>query len=78
MLTWLAMLAFCSVIVGILAYLNYGNAEVIFWSQTPIESDAGKIAWIVVSAACLILFLLLAARDLGKALSSRPASRQSG
>ena len=63
MLIWLAMLAFCSVIVGVLALLNYANAEVIFWSRTPIESEAGKIAWIVISATCLILFLVLAVRE---------------
>ena len=63
MLIWLAMLAFFSVVVGVLALLNYANAEVIFWSKTPIESEAGKIAWIVISATCLILFLVLAVRE---------------
>ena len=63
MLVWLAMLAFCSVVIGVLALLNYANAEVIFWTKTSIESEAGKIAWIVISATCLILFLVLAARE---------------
>jgi NADH:ubiquinone oxidoreductase subunit 5 (subunit L)/multisubunit Na+/H+ antiporter MnhA subunit len=63
MLVWLAMLAFCSVVIGVLALLNYANAEVIFWTQKPIESEAGKIVWIVISAACLILFLVLAVRE---------------
>ncbi len=63
MLVWLAMLAFCSVVIGALTLLNYANAEVIFWTQKPIESEAGKIAWIVISGACLILFLVLAVRE---------------
>jgi len=63
MLVWLAMLAFCSVVIGVLALLNYANAEVIFWTQKPIESEAGKIVWIVISATCLILFLVLAVRE---------------
>jgi hypothetical protein len=63
MLAWLAMLAFCSLVIGVLALLNYANAEVIFWTQKPIESEAGKIAWIVISTACLILFLALAVRE---------------
>jgi len=63
MLIWLAMLAFCSLVIGVLALLNYANAEVIFWTKTPIESEAGKIAWIVISATCLILFLVLAVRE---------------
>ena len=63
MLIWLAFLAFCSVVVGILALLGYANAEVIFWTRSPIESETGKIAWIVVSAMCLILFLVLAVRE---------------
>ena len=63
MLVWLAMLAFCSAVIGVLALLNYANAEVIFWAQKPIESEAGKIAWIVISVACLILFLVLAGRE---------------
>jgi hypothetical protein len=52
-----------SLVIGVLALLNYANAEVIFWTQKPIESEAGKIAWIVISVACLILFLALAVRE---------------
>ena len=63
MLIWLAILAFCSAVVGVLALLDYANAEVIFWTNTPVESEAGKIAWIVISATCLILFLVLAVRE---------------
>ena len=63
MLVWLAMLSFCSVVIGLMALLNYANAEVIIWTNTPIESEAGKIAWIVISATCLILFLVLAVRE---------------
>ena len=63
MLVWLAMLAFCSAVIGVLALLNYANAEVIFWTQKPIESELGKIAWIVISVTSLILFLVLAVRE---------------
>jgi cytochrome c oxidase assembly factor CtaG len=63
MLVWLAMLSFCSVAIGLMALLNYANAEVIFWTKNPIESEAGKIAWIVISTTCLILFLVLAVRE---------------
>ena len=63
MLLWLALLAFCFVVVGVLALLEYGNAEVIFWTKTPIESEAGKITWIVISVTCLILFFVLAVRE---------------
>ena len=63
MLVWLAILAFCSAVIGVLALLNYANAEVIFWTQKPLESETGKIAWIVISAVCLILFLVLAVRE---------------
>jgi hypothetical protein len=63
MLIWLALLAFSSVIVGVLALLGYANAEVLFWTRSPIETETGKIAWIVVSATCLILFLVLAVRE---------------
>ncbi len=63
MLVWLALLALCSTVVGVLALLEYANAEVIFWTRSPIESKTGKIAWIVVSATCLILFLMLTIRE---------------
>ncbi|MDH3857247.1 MAG: hypothetical protein OEV07_04585 [Gammaproteobacteria bacterium] len=63
MLVWLAILAFCSAVIGVLALLNYANAEVIFWTQKPIESEAGKIAWIIISVAFLTLFLVLAVRE---------------
>ena len=77
MLVWLAMLAFCSVVVGVLALLNYANAEVIFWSRTPIESEAGKIAWIVISATCLVLFLVLFVREYRRKMPSRPPNKSS-
>ena len=63
MLLWLALLAFCAVVVGVLALLEYANAEVYFWTRTAIESEAGKIAWIAISATCLILFLVLFVRE---------------
>ena len=63
MLFWLALLAFCSVVVGVLALLGYANAEVYFWTRSAIESEAGKIAWIAISTTCLLLFLLLFVRE---------------
>lgn len=63
LLAWLALLAFCSVVVGVLAFLDYANAEVVFWNRSPIESEAGKLAWIIVSAMCLILFSVSAVRE---------------
>lgn len=65
-LLWCAMLAFVSVIVGVLALLGFANAEVVFWTQTPIRSEAGKIVWIVISATCLIVFSVLAAIECRK------------
>jgi len=53
------MLCFFSLIVGVLALLGYPNAEVIFWSGKAIESEAGKITWIVISAICLVIFSVL-------------------
>jgi hypothetical protein len=56
---WLAMLCLFSLVVGVLALLGYPNAEIVFWSGSPIESDAGKITWIVISAMCLVIFSAL-------------------
>jgi hypothetical protein len=53
------MLCFFSLVVGVLALLDYPNAEIAFWSGSPIESDAGKITWIVISAMCLVIFSAL-------------------
>ena len=73
MLVWLAMLSFCSVVIGLMALLNYANAEVIIWTTTPIESEGGKIAWIVISATCLMLFLVLAVREYRKNNDQSPS-----
>jgi len=35
-------MAFLFTVVGVLALLNYWNAEVGFWTQAPIESEMGK------------------------------------
>ena len=56
---WLALLSFCFLVVGVLALVGYPHAEIIFWSRKTIESEAGKITWIVISAICLIIFSLL-------------------
>jgi hypothetical protein len=59
LLAWLAMLSFFSLVVGVLALFGYANAEIIFWSGSAIESEAGKITWIVISAICLVIFSAL-------------------
>jgi hypothetical protein len=56
---WLAMLCFFSLVVGVLALLGYPNAEILFWSENAIESEAGKITWIVISAMCLAVLSAL-------------------
>jgi ABC-type enterochelin transport system permease subunit len=61
-LFFVAVLAFISTIVGVLAYLGLFNAEVIFWTNKPIESNEGKIAWILISIAILIVSSIIAAR----------------
>jgi ABC-type enterochelin transport system permease subunit len=61
-LFFVAVLAFISTIVGVLAYLGLFNAEVIFWTNKPIESNEGKIAWILISIAVLIVSSIFAAR----------------
>jgi len=55
----MAMLCFFSFVVGVLALLDYPNAEIVFWSGSPIESEAGKITWIAISAMGLVLFSAL-------------------
>lgn len=59
-LFWVAVLAFFSTVVGVLAYLGRYNAEVIFWTGNPIESNEGKIAWILISLTVLIITSALA------------------
>jgi hypothetical protein len=61
-LFWVAMLAFVSTVVGVLAYLGHFNAEVIFWTSDPIESDEGKIAWILISMTVFFVSSVLAVR----------------
>ena len=75
MLVWLALLALCSVVMGVLSLLGYANAEVIFWTRNAIESEVGKIAWIVVSAMCLIVFLVLAVREYRRKMSGHPPNK---
>jgi ABC-type microcin C transport system permease subunit YejE len=59
---WMAMLAFVSAVVGIFAISGLFNAEVIFWTNKPIESKGGKIAWIMISIITFIVFLALGIR----------------
>jgi nitric oxide reductase large subunit len=59
LLIWLIMLSFLSLVVGILAYIDYPGAEIAFWSGSKIDSKSGKITWIVISAACLVTFSCL-------------------
>lgn len=61
-----ALVSLLCTIVGVLALLGLFNAQVIFWTRSPVESEAGKIAWIVISASCLAIFLALAIREYGK------------
>jgi hypothetical protein len=56
----LAVLSLLFVVVGVLALLGYANAEISFWSRRAIESEAGKITWIVISATGLVVFSALA------------------
>jgi NADH:ubiquinone oxidoreductase subunit H len=58
-LAWLAMLCFFSLVVGILALLGYPNAEIVSWSGNTIESETGKITWILISAMGLVIFSAL-------------------
>jgi hypothetical protein len=53
---WMAMLAFVSAAVGVFSIFGLFNAEIIFWTNTPIESKGGKIAWIMISITALIVF----------------------
>ena len=59
MYAWMVMLSLCSLVVGVLAWLGYANAEILSWTGRTIESEAGKITWIVISAVCLIVFSAL-------------------
>ena len=61
-----ALLSLLFTIAGVLAWLGLFNVEVVFWTRSPIESQAGKIAWIVISATCLAIFVALAYREFGK------------
>ena len=60
LLAWLAMLCLFSLVVGVLALLGNPNAEILSWSGSAIESKAGKITWIVISATLLVIFVALA------------------
>jgi hypothetical protein len=68
---WFSLLALCSVIVGVLALMGRANAEVRFWTKSPIETVAGKVAWILGSATFLAVFLILAFRERRKEATRR-------
>jgi len=68
---WFSLMAFCSLVVGILALMGLANAEVRFWGKSPIETVSGKVAWIVVSAAFLVVFVLLARHERRKEIARR-------
>ena len=59
---WVAILAFVSTVVGVFAYLGRYNAEILFWTSSPIESNEGKIAWILISMTVFLIFSALAVR----------------
>jgi hypothetical protein len=58
-LIWISLLAFLFTVVGVLALLGYWNAEVIFWTRTPIKSETGKLVWIVMSGFGFVVFSVL-------------------
>jgi hypothetical protein len=58
-LIWMALLAFLFTVVGVLALLGYWDAEVMFWTRTPIKSETGKLVWIVTSAFGFLVFSIL-------------------
>jgi len=55
----LSILTFLFMVVGVLALLGYWNAEVIFWTQTPIKSETGKFIWIIASGFSFVVFSTL-------------------
>lgn len=62
----LAVMAFLFTVVGLLSLAGLVNAEVIFWSRPPIESDGGKILWIVTSLGLFLFFISMAIRKYRK------------
>jgi hypothetical protein len=58
-LFWMAFLSLISAIVGVLTLFNVTNVEIIFWDKKPIESIAGKLAWVSISLVCLIVFSVI-------------------
>ena len=61
------MLSICFVVVGVLSLLGFSYAEISFWSKdNVIESEAGKITWIVISTMCFVVFSALAVADYRK------------
>lgn len=58
----MALMSFLFVVVGILDVMGFPNTRIGFWDGSTIEGDAGKIAWIAISATCLAAFLTMAVR----------------
>jgi len=59
----MAFMSFLFVVVGIMDLIGVPNTQVGFWDGSAIETDRGRIAWIVGSAACLTAFLTMAMRS---------------
>lgn len=71
-LAFLAVMAFLFAVAGVLALVGCCNAQVIFWNRAPIESETGKVIWIVVSATCSVWFSTLALRALRRRRDEQP------
>ena len=59
LLILMSILTFLFTVIGILALMGYWNAEVVFWTRTPIKSDTGKLIWIIVSGIGFVIFSIL-------------------
>ena len=73
LLIWSAALAFICIVVGVLALLDYPNAEIYFWTRSAVESKTGKLAWIIVSALCSLTFVAWAVREYRKKKPGPPS-----
>jgi hypothetical protein len=58
----MALISFLFVVVGVLDLVGVPHTQIGFWDGSAIEADGGRIAWIGISAACLVAFLTMAGR----------------